>query len=172
MKIFNQDKTIELDVNMIDYEKGYLKSDKIFIAHYDAIKAKTAESIAKELKAQGHICNLRADGNWYVQTKVYANGGIEENEIFPIEAKAAYDEYEDIQIYVPYTDEELEEQKLNRLRQQREPLLAAFDKWEKAVLRGREKDDETVMMWYRDLLDLEEIAFKRVPPRIQYFISR
>ena len=75
-------------------------------------------------------------------------------------------------IYVPYTDEELEEQKLNRLRQQREPLLAAFDKWEKAVLRGREKDDETVMMWYRDLLDLEEIAFKRVPPRIQYFISR
>jgi len=55
------------------------------------------------------------------------------------------------------------------LREQRSGLLMAFDKWEKAVLRGREVDDESVMQWYRKLLDLDESAFEDIPARVKYF---
>lgn len=63
-----------------------------------------------------------------------------------------------------------EDQKKNILRSKRTPLLLAFDKWEKAVLRGREKDDETIMDWYLDLLDLNESAFNSVPDRVKYYL--
>ena len=71
------------------------------------------------------------------------------------------------------TIEELE--KLNKpftLRNKRKTLLEAFDKWEKAVLRGREVEDDTIMQWYQDILDLKESAFDEVniPERIKYYI--
>lgn len=109
MKIYNETKTKVLNESEIDYEKGYLKYDKLFIAHHEAVAGKSAEEIAQALIAQGEICNLRFDGNWYRQTKVYESGGTEEERIMPLEPKEAYDEYEDIQIYVPYTEEELKE---------------------------------------------------------------
>ena len=37
MKIFNETKTKKLSENEIDYEKGYLKYDKLFMAHHDAV---------------------------------------------------------------------------------------------------------------------------------------
>lgn len=57
-----------------------------------------------------------------------------------------------------------------QLRVKREPLLIAFDKWEKAVLRGREEDSAEIMQWYQDLLDLVESAFENVPDRINYYM--
>lgn len=170
MKIYNQSKTQELNDSELDYENGYLKSDKLFITHHDAIIGKPADKIAQELMAQGIVCNLRADGNWYKQVKVYENGGTDEEEIKPIKAVEAYDEYEDIQVYVPYTAQEIEERRLETLRSKRVSLLTAFDKWEKAVLRGRELDDEAVMQWYQDLLDLKESAFENVPARVKYYL--
>lgn len=107
MKIFNQDKTRELEKEFLDFKKGYLKSDKLIIAHHDATIGKSAEDIANALMAQGYVCNLRADGNWYVQVRVYENGFGDEEIIYPIVACEAYDEYEDIQVYIPYTEEEL-----------------------------------------------------------------
>ncbi len=62
--------------------------------------------------------------------------------------------------------EELKKQR----RSERKSLLNAFDKWEKAVLRGRESDDYAIMAWYKDLLDLKETAFANVPLRIQYYL--
>ena len=62
------------------------------------------------------------------------------------------------------------EKVLSELRLKREPLLIAFDKWEKAVLRGREEDSAEVMQWYQDLLDLKEEAFENVPERIKYYM--
>lgn len=59
---------------------------------------------------------------------------------------------------------------LQQLRENRTPLLEAFDKWEKAVLRGRELDDDSVMSWYQDLLDLKEEAFDNIPKRVQYYL--
>jgi len=169
MKIYNQDKTQELNRSVLNYEKGHLVQDRLFIAHHDAIKFKSAEEIAQELIKHGEVCNLRYDGNWYRQVKVCENGGSEEEIIRQIEAKGEYDEYKDILVYVPYTEEEISNHRLTNLREQRSGLLMAFDKWEKAVLRGREVDDESVMQWYRKLLDLDESAFEDIPARVKYF---
>lgn len=59
---------------------------------------------------------------------------------------------------------------LNRQRNKRKRLLEAFDKWEKAVLRGREDENDSIMLWYYDLLDLKETAFENVPERIKYYM--
>lgn len=66
----------------------------------------------------------------------------------------------------PKTDEEIKAE----LRLQREPLLEAFDKWEKAVLRGREQDSVVIMGWYQDILDLIPSAFENIPERIKYYL--
>lgn len=149
MKIYDETKTKELNESAIDYEKGYLKQDKLVMAHHDAVEAQ--EAVYKDREV------------------VEANGGVSiyKDLVTPaVEAREAYDDYEDVQIFVPYTEEELTERK----RYKRKPLLEAFDKWEKAVLRGRELDDEIVMQWYRDLLDLQESAFENVPERIKYYL--
>ncbi len=64
----------------------------------------------------------------------------------------------------------LQEQNLNKLRYRRISLLDAFDKWEKAVLRGREADDYIIMAWYQDLLDLKEASFNEIPENIEYYL--
>lgn len=120
MRILNEYKTQELNRTTLDYSIGYLKRDKLFIAHHEAV------------------------GD-----------------------KKAYDEYEDIQVYVLYNAEELNAM----LRAKRVSLLNAFDKWEKAVLRGREQDDYVIMAWYSQLKDLNENAFKNIPARIKYYLG-
>lgn len=176
MKIYNQEKTQELNREELNFDIGYLKADKLFVAHHDAtpfVKGKTAAEIGTERRATGFEI-IEQDGRFYVVNKTYENGGKSVSEIKPepdTPAQEAYDQYEDIQVYIPYTEEEIEARKKERLRAQRVGLLAAFDKWEKAVLRGRESDDLAVMEWYRRLLDLDELAFESVPTRIQYYIG-
>ena len=68
--------------------------------------------------------------------------------------------------------EPTEEEIKDGLRLVRSRLLEAFDKWEKAVLRGREEDSEEVMIWYRSILDLNETAIKNVPAKIDYYIDK
>lgn len=150
MKIFDESKTYELSPETIDYSKGELINDKRLVMHHKAIEAKEAVYANRE--------------------EILSNGSkqIWKDLVTPaIEAKDAYDEYEDIQLYVPYTCIEL----LNMLRAKRTFLLDAFDKWEKAVLRGREQDDYSIMIWYQDLLDLENRAFENVPERIKYYLQ-
>lgn len=60
---------------------------------------------------------------------------------------------------------------LSELRARRKELLSAFDKWEKAVLRGREIDDERIMSWYNNLLNLDASAFENIPERINYYLQ-
>lgn len=149
MKIFNEDKTIELNESDIDLEKGYLKADKLFITHHEAVEGGEA------------IYNRR------IETLPNGSTQVWKDLITPAaEAKDAYDEYEDIQVYVLYTHEQIKE----NLRGKRVPLLTAFDKWEKAVLRERELDDDNIMNWYQDLLDLKESAIKSIPLRIKYYL--
>ena len=57
------------------------------------------------------------------------------------------------------------------LREKRKSLLVAFDKWEKAVIRQREIDDENTMQWFSNLLDLKQTAFENIPERIRYYIE-
>ena len=126
MRIFNKDKTMELENP--DLSLGYLKSDKLFIAHHESVEY---------VPPVGHYETIRE----------YPNGGkdvkfVEEKPC--VESQDAYDEYEDIEIYIPYMEEELLEIK----RRERTALLWAFDKWEKAVLRGREQDEEEAALQY------------------------
>lgn len=153
MKIYNEEKTQELNENELDFEFGYLKPDKLFIAHHDAIEAREAVYQDRTVKEE--------NGSVSVYKDLIAPA---------VEGKEEWDEYEDIHVYVPYSVEEIEERKLNTLRVKRTSLLSAFDKWEKAVLRGRETDDSAVMEWYRDLLDLKEEAFETIPDRVRYYL--
>lgn len=88
MRVFNQDKTVEL--NDYDLKLGHLEQDKI-ITHIDAV-------IGKE--EQGH----------YKLLKTYSNGGKEFEWIEDspkVEHVEEHDEVEDILVYIPYTDIEL-----------------------------------------------------------------
>ena len=88
-RIFNETKTEELQNPDLMY--GYLKDDKLLIAHHDA---------QEEVKEQTRLVLLHE----------YPNGGKEYEEVIDVPyqpAKEAWDEYEDIQVYIPYTEEEL-----------------------------------------------------------------
>lgn len=89
MRVFDETKTNELFY--YDLEKGYLKADKLFIKHHEEVQA---------VEEQGH----------YEVVKVYANFGRDVEwivDVPSVEGREAWDEYEDIQVYVPYTEEEL-----------------------------------------------------------------
>lgn len=76
-----------------DEKKGYLKNDSLFVCHHEAVEA---------IEEQGH---------WETIAE-YPNGGKDVEWIVDVpgvEAKEAWDEYEDIYRYIPYTEEELAE---------------------------------------------------------------
>lgn len=85
-----------------DLSLGYLVEDKILIAHHEEI--------------------ADVEEKWHYETvKVYNNGGkdvIKVIDVPGVEAKEAWDEYETIQRYIRYTEQELaerEEAKKNSL---------------------------------------------------------
>lgn len=64
------------------------------------------------------------------------------------------------------------EYKLNQFRKKRKYLLdEGFDKWEKAMLAGRESNDENIYQWYDDLKELKESALENIPERIRYYLE-
>lgn len=92
MRIFNEDKTIEL--NNIDETKGYLKDDKILLKHIDKVEE------------QGH----------YETIKEYANGGKDIAYVIDKPAVEEQDIYEDIKVFIPYTKYELNLIEINNLK--------------------------------------------------------
>lgn len=91
MRVFNEDKTQEL--KEYDLNKGHLKLDKLFIRHHEAVE---------EIKEQWH----------YETIAEYPNGGKDVSKVIDVPYQApqeAFEEYEDIYVYIPYTYEELEE---------------------------------------------------------------
>lgn len=90
-KVYNEEKTEIL--NDYDLDLGYLKTDRIFIAHHEA---------KEEVQMQSHI-EVIAE---------YPNGGKDIIEVIDVPyspAKEAWDEYEDIKVYIPYTAEQQKE---------------------------------------------------------------
>lgn len=74
-----------------DLTNGYLQSDKIFVAHHEAVEG--VEEV------------------WHYETVAeYPNGGKDVERVVDVPdvpAQDAWDEYEDIQRYIPYTEAEL-----------------------------------------------------------------
>lgn len=170
MRIYNQGRTQELNYEDIDLSLGYLALDKLFIAHHPAVKGKSAEEMAKELTGQGEVCNLREDGKWYRRTKLYENGGSEEEEIIPVTAREAYDEYEDIQVYLPYTTEELKGREISavRLRREREcfPIINRGQLWYDGLT---EQQKAELKAWYTDWLNVTQTLV--VPKKPEWLVN-
>lgn len=119
MRVFNEEKTKELVT--YDLEAGYLKEDRLLVAHHEAVEA---------VSEQGHY-----------DVKEYPNGGKSKRWVVDVpaaSAREAYDEYEDIYVYVPYNEKELAEREILSLKRQ----LAATDykaiKYAEGVLTAEE----------------------------------
>ena len=100
MRIFDNN---GIEIESPDLEKGYLKNDSLFIMHHEEIKG---------VEEVGH----------YEVVAEYENGGQDVEwivEIPGVEAKEAWDEYEDILRYIPYTEIELE---IREYEKNRRPL--------------------------------------------------
>ena len=98
MRVFNKEKTYELF--SYDLEKGYLVADKLFIKHHPAVIGNSGKF-------------------HFVVEKTYPNGGKDMKKVWdiePVKAKEAYDEYEDIQVYIPYSQKELAEIEIKQLK--------------------------------------------------------
>ena len=110
MKVYDQDKTEEL--KNPDLTLGKLVKDKLFVAHHEAVAAVSAQTVEEKVaayQAEGQSVEQH-DGKYFLVVAQYPNGGKDIAEIFPTEAvpaKDAYDEYEDIYVYTPYTETEL-----------------------------------------------------------------
>lgn len=122
MKVYNQEKTQE--ITNYDLTKGYLVSDKMLKEHHDAVEAKEAVYSTELIKE-------------------YPSGGKEYKTVLitpAVEPKEAWDEYEDIQVYIPYTQEELQaayENSVNALIREKYTLSQ-----ELAILRQRDSKPE------------------------------
>lgn len=90
MRILDQNDK-EIQPEDVDYRLGKLSDDKIFIQHHEAVEA---------VEEQGH----------YETLQEYPNGGKDvkwQVDVPGVEAKEAWDEYEDIRRYTKFTAEEL-----------------------------------------------------------------
>ena len=95
MRIFNEDKTVELFD--CDLEKGYLKEDVI-------------ETDIPEQEAVEQVSH-------YKVIREYPNGGKDLEEVIDVEGKPyipAHTEREEILVYIPYTEDELERMSAER----------------------------------------------------------
>lgn len=100
MRIFDKN---GIEIESPDLEKGYLKNDSLFIMHHESVEA--VEEI----------------GHWETVAE-YPNGGKDVEWIVDtpgVEAAEAWDEYEEILRYIPYTETEL---KLRAYERNRQPL--------------------------------------------------
>ena len=105
MRVFDESKNNEL--HEYDLEKGYLKNDKLLVKHHEAVEA---------VAEKGH----------HEVVREYPNGGKDVAwvvDVPAVEAKPAWDEWEDVQIFVPYTEKELAALEVGELKRQ----LAATD---------------------------------------------
>lgn len=119
MRVFNEDKTLEL----FDYDltKGYLKDDRLFVCHHDAVAP--------------------SEGIYHYETK---KGRVKKiwDEV-PRSGADPYDEYEQIMVFVEYSEAELLENRKKELRALRK------EKCFPVINRG--------MMWYNRLTAEQEI---------------
>lgn len=135
MTVYNQEKTKIL--TEYDLEKGYLVRDKII---------KEILPAQEEIKEQGH----------YETIKEYPNGGKDVKWVVDIAKQDARPEtpvYEDVQVYILYTEEEM----LNQLRYKREiecfPIINRGQLWYDTLTA--EQYDE-LQVWYQAWLNVTE----------------
>lgn len=142
MRIFNETKTQEL--KNVDLNKGELKKDTLFIKHIDGVEEQS--ELREDPERKG------------VFTRVVTVAGVQE-----------HDEYEDIQIYIPYTEEELKKRTLSEIRARRESecfsVVNRGKLWYDKLLPAQV---EELNRWYEAWLDATETL---VTPKRPYFLD-
>lgn len=150
-RVFDQDKTQEL--TDYDLSLGRLQEDKLVLAHHDAVEGKTAAEVAAELSAQGKTVERVADV-WYEVIGTYPNGGKDLRAIQSVAAREAWDEYEEIFIYIPYSEEELITRRQDKLRVRRAaecfPIVNRGVLWYEKLTTEQKKE---LSVWYEAWLD-------------------
>jgi hypothetical protein len=97
MKVYDETKSYELTV--YDLEQGKLIPDKLFIAHHPE-QAEIPSVKHREVK---RFPNGGASAEWVI-------------DIPAVPAKPAWDEYEDILVYVHFTTEEMEAKRADEIK--------------------------------------------------------
>ena len=98
MRILDQDNN---EIKEPDYTKGQTVEDRVFVKHHEAVEA---------VPEQGH----------YETVAEYPNGGKDVEwvvDVPGVEAAGAFDEYEEILRFVPFTSKELAEIRMGELKQ-------------------------------------------------------
>lgn len=138
MRVFNQDKTQEL--TDYDLETGYLVDDEICthrqaeMVHHPAVAG---------VEEQGHhetvaeYPNGGKDVRWVIDVE-----GVEAKEAYDETIREAYDETEKIQVYIPYSPEELAERQLKAERAECERWLQEHDYIGIKIATGRATVEE------------------------------
>lgn len=143
MKIYDAEKTQELNREELDFEKGYLISDKLLIAHHDAVEAQ--EAVYEDR----------------IYTEENGATSIYKEIITPaVEAKDAWDEYEDIQVYVPYTEKELAEREIRVLKAKLSETDYQAIKFAEGEMNLEEYAEMKAMRasWRKRINELEEVV--------------
>lgn len=121
MRVFNKEKSQELFY--YDLEKGYLTNDRLLVKTHPSIPA--------------------TDGVGHYKYKNFPNGGVEREWIWDIEPKPEVkelEEYEDIKIYVPYTEEQLTEKRIYTIKERLSKLSEDFiQSWAGAYIQDIEE---------------------------------
>lgn len=89
-----------IEIENPDFSKGYVVEENIFVRHHEAIEAKL-------------------ETGRYEIVKEYPNGGKDVEFVIEtpaVEAKEAWDEYETIKRFVPYTAEEIMHLRIGELK--------------------------------------------------------
>lgn len=135
MRIFNENKTQEIQESLIDFTRYKLEKSERLVKHHEAVE---------EVQEQSH----------YETIAEYPNGGKDVKKVIDVEyvtPKEAYDEYEDILYLVPLTNEEIIEQ----LREQREiecfPIINRGQLWYNTLTTEQVNE---LNQWYMAWLDL------------------
>lgn len=173
MKIYNESKTEIL--TEVDYELGHLEPDKIVVAHHDAVPATpevTVKEIADKIVADGGaVTEIR--GKWYEILQKY-DFGMDVKLIEPIPAvpaKEAYDEYENIYVFVPYTKEELAEINREKIRARRvTECFAVVNRGKLWYDRLSEEQETELADWYEAWLNAPETLV--VPDRPEWIDNK
>ena len=128
MKIYNQEKTQIIE--NVDLKKGYLRNDRLLIA-------------IEELE------------EFHYQEIKHENGGISKIKI--VDKPYIPEQYEDIQVYILYTQEELVNNKLNELTQNLVKTDYIANKLAEAVSKYISTGDNTDVLLLREKYALELI---------------
>ena len=109
MRVFNEDKTLELKI--YDTEVGMLKRDTLFVKHHPAVKEKAETGHYEVVKTYN---NGGKDVKWVVDTPYVAPRESYDGQCGSRKCKR--DEYEDILVFVPYSDKQLAEIEIAKLK--------------------------------------------------------